>query len=80
MTPPQKKVHHGRVKMTADQAYALVEGLRLVNAPAAAEIEIRMGFERKMEVKVTTHDGIALAELSCRPNNGIEVTPLAPTA
>jgi hypothetical protein len=80
MTPPKKVVHHGRVKMTATQAMGLSEGLRGLNAPSTAEIEIRMVFERKMEAKVSTDDGTVLGRLECGPVENVRVTPLTPAA
>lgn len=80
MTPPKKVVHHGRVKMTAVQAFALATGLRRLNAPSDAELEVKMCLERVMEVKVYTSDGISLGLLECGPVDQVRVAPLSPTA
>jgi len=77
MTPPQKKLHYGKIKTTAGQVLELAEGLRLLNVAPNTEIEVTMGFDRRMDAKAVTIDGINVGSMACVVGGEVVVTAAA---
>jgi len=80
VTPPQKKIHYGRIKVLTAQIAGLASALATLNVPPDSEIEMRMQLGREMKARIVSVDGIALGEVECGPNGPVAVTPLSPTA